>query len=105
MDAGAAAGGVEGQADGSAGVIGDLGALVGGEKSGRIGGTGRDDGEVRGSEQSAKAVIEGERDVFFEEIVGQMGSRIGTAVCRVKQDQRAGWGWWSGFRLGREGDH
>jgi hypothetical protein len=26
-------------------------------------------------------------------------------VCRVKQDQRAGWGWWSGFRLGREGDH
>ena len=105
MDAGAAAGGVQGEADGGAGVVGDFGALVGGEESGGIGGAGGDNGEVSGGEQGAEAVGEGQGDVFFEEIVAEMGSGVGAAVGGVEQDEGAGGRGWGGFGLRGEGDH
>lgn len=90
VDAGAAAGGVEDEAEGGAVVIGDLGALVGGEDDSGIGGAGGDDGEVVGGEGGAETVVEGEGDVFFEEIAGEAGSGIGAAVGGIEQDEGSG---------------
>ena len=50
VDAGAAVGGVEDEAGGGVGVVGDLGALVGGEGDGGVGVAGGDDGEAGGGE-------------------------------------------------------
>ena len=92
MDAGAAGGGVEDEAGGGMGVVGDLGALVGGEGDGRVGVAGGDDGEAAGGEEGAEAGGEGEGDVFFEEVVGEVGAGVGASVGGVEEDDGAGGG-------------
>ena len=87
---------MEGEAGVGVGVIGDLGALVGGEGYGRVGVAGGDDSEAAGGEGSTKAGGEGEGDVFFKHVVGEMGSGIGAPVRGVKEDDGA-----SGWLLGR----
>lgn len=90
MDAGAAAGGVQNEAEVGVIVVGDLRALVGGEGCGGVGGAGGDDGEVSRGEQSAQAVVEGEGNVFFELVVGQARARVRAAVGGIEQDESAG---------------
>ena len=55
MDAGAAGGGMEDDAGHGMGAVGDLGALVGGERIGNVGVAGGDDGEACGGECGAEA--------------------------------------------------
>ena len=90
MDAGAAAGGVQDKADGGMVVVGDLGALIGSEDSAGIGGAGRDDSKVGRGEQSAKAVVERERNVFFGGVTAEVCAGIGAAMGRVEQDESSG---------------
>lgn len=90
MNAVAAGGGVEDEAGGGANAVGDLGALVGREWNGGVGVAGGDDGETVGGEKSAEAGGEGEGEVFFEEVVGEVGSGIRTSVCGVEKDDDAG---------------
>ena len=67
-------------------VIGDLGALVGGEGNGRIGVSGGDNGEAAGGEGGAEAGGEGEGDIFFEDVVGEMGTDVRAPVRGIKKD-------------------
>ena len=92
VNAGAAGGGVEDEAGDGVGVVGDLGALVGGEGDGGVGVAGGDDGEAAGGEQGAEAGGEGEGEVFFEEVVGEVGSGVGASVGGVEEDEGAGGG-------------
>ncbi len=87
VHAAAAVGGVQDEAGGGMSVIDDLGALIGGEDYGRVGLACGQDRETAGGEESAKAGGEGEGDIFFEEIAGQVGTGVGTAVGRVDEDR------------------
>ena len=81
------------------------GALVGGEGVGGVGVAGGDDGEAGGGEGGAEAGGEGEGDIFFEDVVGELGSGVGAAVGGVEEDEVAvGGGWGGGWSLGVEGD-
>ena len=46
--------------------------------------------KLAGGEQGAEAVVEGEGDVFFEEVVGEVGSGVGASVGGVEEDEGAG---------------
>src|SRR5215469_12714506 len=70
-------------------VVADLGTLVGGERNGGVGFVGGHDGETAGGEQGAEAAGEGEGDVFFDEVVGEVGSGVGTSVGGVEEDKGA----------------
>jgi len=99
VNAVAAGGGVEDEAGGGVRVVADLGALVGGEGDGGVDFVGGDDGEAAGGEEGAEAGCEGEGDVFFEEVVGEVGSGVGASVSGIEEDDGAG-----GGLLGLRGD-
>ena len=75
------------------GVVGDLGALVGGESDAGVGIAGGHDVEAAGGELSAEARGEGESEVFFEEVVGEVSAGVGASVGGVEEDKGAGGGW------------
>jgi hypothetical protein len=90
MNAVAAGGGVEDEAGGGMGVVGDLGALVGGEGDGGVGVAGGDHREAAGGEESAEAASEGQGHVFFKDIVGEMSAGVGASVTGIEEDDGAG---------------
>jgi hypothetical protein len=51
-----------------------------------------DDGEAAGGEEGAEPGSEGEGDVFFEEVVGEVGSGVGASVSGVEKDEGTGGG-------------
>jgi len=65
VDSGPARCGVKEEAGEWAGVVGDAGALVGGEECGGIGVAGGEDSESGSGEEGAQASREGEGDVLF----------------------------------------
>jgi hypothetical protein len=81
---------VEDKAEAGVTLVGDLGALVGGEGDGGVGLAGGEDGETCCGEDGTEAVGEGEGEVFFEEIVWEVGSGIGASVSGVQEDGGAG---------------
>ncbi len=87
MDAGAAGGGVDDEAGGGFGVIGDAGALVGGEVG--VGVVGGDYGEAGGTEERAETGGEGQGEIFFHGVVGEVGSGVGASVGGVEEDDGA----------------
>lgn len=89
MDSGAAGGCVEDDAGGGVGVVADLGSLVGGERSGGVGVAGGDDTESGCAEGGSQAADEGEGDVFFEDVVGEVGAGVGASVGGVDEDDGA----------------
>jgi hypothetical protein len=99
VNAGAAGGGVEDKACGGVGVVADLGALVGSEGNGGVGFVGGDDSEAAGGEKGAEAGGEGEGNVFFEEVIGEVGTGVGASVSGIEEDEGAG-----GGLLGLRGD-
>ena len=50
---------------------------------------GGDDGEAAGGEEGAEAGCEGEGDVFFEQVVGEVGSGVGASVSGIEEDYGA----------------
>ncbi len=103
MDAVAAGGGVEDEAGGGVSVIGDLGALVGGEEGSGVAVAGDDDGEATGGERGSEGGGEGQGEVFFEELVAEAGSGVGASVGGVEEDDCAGLlGWEGDGKEGRE---
>ncbi len=93
---------MEDEAGGGVGVIGDVGALVGGEGDGGVGVAGGDDGEATDGEDGAEAGGEGQGEGFLRELVGEVGSGVGAAVGGVEEDGGAGGGLlgWKGRRDG-----
>jgi len=71
------------------GVVADLGSLVGGKGSCGVGVTGGDDAESGGAKGGSEAGGEGEGDVFFEEVVGEMGSGVRASVGGIEEDEGA----------------
>ena len=105
MDAGAAGGGMEEDAGGGSGVVGLAGALVWREGVGGVCVAWGDDGEVGDGERGAEARGEGEGEIFFEDVVGELGSGVGAAVGGIEKDEVAvGGGWGGGGSLGVEVD-
>jgi hypothetical protein len=90
VDAVTAGGGVEDEAGGRVGVVGDFGALVGGEDDSGVAVAGGDHGNAAGGEEGSDGGCEGEREVLFEDIVGEVGSGVGAAVGGIDEDDRAG---------------
>ena len=83
---------MENETGGGVGVVGDLGALVGGKGDGWVSVSGGEEGEACGGELSAEAGGEGEGEVFFEDVVGQVGSGVGASVGGIEEDDGAGGG-------------
>ena len=92
VDAVAAVGGVEDKASGGMGVVGNLRALVGGEGDGGVGVAGGDYGEAAGGEESSETGGEGQGDIFFDEVVREVGARIRASMGGVEEDDGAGSG-------------
>ena len=67
--------------------------------NGWVGVAGGDDGEAAGGEEGAETGGEGEGEVFFEEVVGEVGAGVGASVGGVEEDDGAGYG-----LLGGDGD-
>jgi hypothetical protein len=72
------------------GAVGGLGALVGGQRNGKVAVARGGNGEVCRCERSAETLCEGERDVFFRDVVAQGRACLRTTVCGVKEDNGAG---------------
>ncbi len=105
VDAGAAGGGVDEEAGGGAGVVGEAGALVGGDGVGGVGVAWGDDVEAGCGEGGAELGGEGEGEVFLEDVVGELGSGVGASVGGVEEDEVAVRWWVEGSgSLGVEGD-
>ena len=92
MDAVAAVGGVEDKAGGGMGVVGNLRALVGGEGDDGVGVASGDYGEAAGGEEGSETGGEGQGDIFFDEVVREVGAGIWAAVGGVEEDDGAGGG-------------
>ena len=74
---------MEDEAGGGVSVVGDFGALVGGEGDGGVGVAGGEEGEACGGELGSEASGEGEGEVFFEDVVGEVGSGVEASVGGV----------------------
>jgi hypothetical protein len=82
-------------------MVSGLGALVRTDGARGVGLAGKDDGEALGSESRAELGSEGEGDVFFCDLVAEVGAGVGAAVAGVDDNQGAlRWRVWRGRRRG-----
>jgi hypothetical protein len=92
VDAGAALGGMEAEAGGGVGVVGDFSAAIGFNDG--VGFAGGDDGDAAGGEQRAETDAEGEGEGFFglsgARWIGEVATDVVAAVGCIEEDYEAG---------------